>query len=230
MDNRNLTTEQDGTLPQDPEGFIAPDPATEEGETQEAVAKEKKKPVAVGYRVLSAVLLLLSVGGLFLGIVAKWLPAFEPFVAYRVIGSENAFSYTLFALILEIFKNLSALPKSVGSIIPVAIVMLTVVSVLVSVISALVAFCSGKRAKVCTHVNATALFLGYGTLFAYNFAMSSPAQIFFKGMFDLPSAILAGVALIVLIALVFINKHEASGTGKDKTLNFLLLALAYVCL
>lgn len=224
MSDLNDITEQDETLP------AVPDDIPVEPEESEPVTVEKKKPVAVGYRVLSAVLLLLSVLGLFAGALAKLIPAFEPFITHRVGATESAFSYTLFALLLELFKNLSAIPKNAVAIVYVAVIMLCAVSVIVSLITALVAFCSGKRAKVCTHVNATALFLGYGAFFAYHFATASSAGYFYKGMFELPSAILAAVALIVLTVLVFVDKREAGGTTKSKSLNLLLLVLFYGCL
>ena len=182
MSELNDINEQDETLPSEPDDIPV------EAEESEPATVEKKKPVAVGYRVLSAVLLLLSLLGLFAGALAKLLPAFEPFVGYYATNAESAFSYTLFALLLDLFKGLSAVPKQAQAIVYVVVVMLCAISVIVSLITAIVAFCSGKRAKVCAHVNATALFLGYGMLFVRYFAEASSAKNFYKGMFDLPSA------------------------------------------
>lgn len=209
--------------------YVSVFPAVQTEEAIPAEKTEKKKPVAVGYRILSAVLLLFAVGGLFLGLLCNAVAALAPFSVYRAVLTEGAFGASAVGMFVEIFRNFAVYSQGVGNKIRLAVLFFFALCVLVSVVCSLVAFVSGKKAKLCAHVNATALLLGYGSLFVMNFAQlnatfSSPELGFAKQMFDLPTAIVAAASLIVLLALVFSDKRAGGKSVGGNFFRLLLLA------
>lgn len=204
-----------------------------------APAPEKKQNI--GYRVMALVLCLVAIGGLFLGLLGKFVSFLSPAIkAESLFGNQDAvLSSSALGLIIEWFSQLfkgtlgdfysSALSLSASSFTQVllmhAFILLIALSVVVSIVLAIVALASGKAAKKCMHAVAILTVLSYGSWFAFCYTISCIAvsaeggQGFSLWMFDIPAAIIAGVALLVLAITAIV---EGKGRGVVNVVSLLL--------
>ncbi len=181
----------------------------------------------VGYRVLAILLGLFAVGGLFLGMIGKAVPALahaRMLQAGTVApGSFLAYIIYFFMDIGEIFKALFASVGGspaeifglIGQLVLIETIIFIIIAVLISFILGIVGVCSRTASKGCMHAIAILILLSYGELFMFTFAINAPLvptykELFTTQMIDMPSLIMAGVALVTLLVTVL---AEQKGRG-----------------
>lgn len=206
------------------------------------------------YTFLALLLAALSVGGLFLGLLGKVTELFASRSPLTDGGASVALSGSVIGVILAIFKGMFGmeggasvapvtLDQGLKGILPTALfyyhfvtatcVVLTLAFAIVSVIPQK---SNGKnrlpRAGVCVFACGFLTVIGYGGLFLLNLwyyasdALVNSWNTFFSLM-DLPLAVVAGVALLLLIVTALKNGARAKKAGFVFT-NALLLVLSVV--
>lgn len=190
--------------------------AFEEEETLEEVAYEPVAKVG-GYRALAVIVFLLSVGGLFLGLLGKWVSLLGH-VMYRAGGflSGSLLGYVIAyarALFSGGFKTLFQGPWSakISNVVLLALIVLLCVAVISSIVCLIVALCSRKAARRSAMTSAILSFLAYTLLFLLWYAtMAFISAKLNRMMFDLPVAIIAG-ALFLCLAITAIARRKGVG-------------------
>ena len=204
------------------------------------VLSEPEREKGVGaYRFLGILFFLLAVGGLFLGILGKFVSAFVHSPA--LIGiPENIFDYSLCGRIIAIFKNFSAVLESLKATFSISIsggiwVALSYLFPLLAGIAAvlslflMIATLVAKKKKTAQNAafcSGILTLIAYGGIFLFIFiASSAEAESINSALFDIPSSVIAGVVLLALAAATF---ARSKGQGVLNTAMLLLVAVA-VC-
>lgn len=184
------------------------------------VPKEKKR-ATVGYRIFALLFALLSVGGLFLGLIGKVLP-----VLGHVDGlnqsSISALSGSLLGYLIDFFKNIVDIFKLligefslanivgfIGNLYGIFLVFFLCLSVVLSLIMGIVGVASGKASKACMHGNGALLLIAYGGLSLYLFIQNS-LLLGVLDSIDFPTMIVAGLALVMLF-ITTLAERKAGG-------------------
>ena len=184
------------------------------------VPKEKKRST-VGYRIFALLFALLSVGGLFLGLIGKVLP-----VLGHVDGlnqsSISALSGSLLGYLIDFFKNIVDIFKLligefslanivgfIGNLYGIFLVFFLCLSVVLSLIMGIVGVASGKASKACMHGNGALLLIAYGGLSLYLFIQNS-LLLGVLDSIDFPTMIVAGLALVMLF-ITTLAERKAGG-------------------
>lgn len=220
------------------------EPYTAEG-TQDAdtEAEEKVKVKAGGYKAFSLVLFLLAVGGLFIGLLSKW----ASFITLHLTaGTDGALNASLMGVIIEVFKGFGAdsawkMPTftldaglfGICTQLRYYFIYVLILAVVVSLVCMIVAFVNGGKAKNCMYTSAAFILLAYGGLFLLTLISMSVGlsmvsaiagnAITLSDIIDMPTAIIAGVTLLILIFAAIIRKK---GLGLLNTLMLLLTCAA----
>lgn len=211
-----------------------------------ATQSNEPQPRAGGYRALTIIAFILAVGGLFLGLLGRWadlfvhqfiLPDLTP-PADTVLG--GALDGSLFACVYYYVKSIFDMgvwtyihgilisPLDLTSISLLLTTITLALSVILSLILLIISFCSRRAAKNCATVSLVSVFLGYVGFFALNFFSHRLINDGFRRfMFDFPTAIVAGVALICLIVSAIARRK---GIALLNLVLFLLTALSIYAL
>lgn len=189
------------------------------------VPREKTKKY-VGYRVFAVLFALLSIGGLFLGLIGKALPVLGHTDALLLLSGHAkvpaALSGSLlgaiigfFANIVGIFQGLIAafkpldLNAALGSLFYIFLICFLCLGVLLNLIMAIVGAASGKAAKRCMHGNGILTLITYGGLSLYLFVCSAHEGAIVANT-DFPTLIVAGLALFILF-ITALAERKAGG-------------------
>lgn len=192
--------------------------------------KEKCPGSIIGYRILSVVLFLLAAGGLFLGLLGQ---VANVFAHQGVFQSDGTLGGSLIGYIIdmsksaqEIFAGLTnlGLTGMVNVFVVYALAGVLAVSVLACLISMIVALLSRKAAKRSMHASAVFLFVAYGGLFLYALIRETLGTGYTLNVIDVPTLIIAGIALIILIATALAERKSMG------LLNVLVSVLSYACI
>lgn len=203
-----------------------------------ANSPETERPVrAGGYRALSVIAFALAAGGLFLGLLSRWVD----FLAHSTLFGANEgtldgslvgfFIYyvkTVFDMgIGDYFNGIyTYLNMSEAALLLSALT--TAAAVVISLVTAIVSFCVPKAAKNCAMTGLVAVFLGYfGLACTVFYTMRLLEDGFQKGMFDVPTLIIAGAALLCLIVAAFARRK---GLALLNIILFVLTVLAVYAL
>ncbi len=198
-------------------------------------AADERKPSAGGYRALAVIAFIIAVGGLFLGLLSKWTDIFTHWmytasegaalsgslIDYLIEYTKNIFDVGVWTYVKSLFSN----PFNVAGLSQLLSALMVAVAVVVSLVTLIVSFCSRKAAKNCAMTSLVCVLLGYGGLFAYAFFTARVllgGNGFSRMMFDIPTAIVAGVALICLVIAALARRK---GMGLLDLILFLLTAL-----
>lgn len=207
--------------------------AEDEVLAEEALGAKEKENVG-GYRFASVLFLLLAVGGLFIGLLSKWISVFTPLVT--VDGAlGNSLLGVMIALTKDIFSGGNSvslgLPRlwyatswygSIADVVQIVFIVLLILAVLVPLALTIAGFCSPKFAKSAMYLNGLLVFFAYLGYFALLFS----ARVFngktaWRDLIDLPSLTIAGAALLVLFVAALIRKKGIA------IVNFIQLALVF---
>lgn len=194
---------------------------------------------AGGYRTLAVIAFIAAVGGLFIGLLSKWvgfLAHSEVFSAQggvldgSLIGFFIFYARTVFndVGILSYLKDYIYHPLNIVDAALLLSSAMTALAIVLSLVLGVVSFVSRKAAKGCAMTSAVFVFLGYAGLFATNFyAARLMADGFARVMFDIPTAIIGGVMLICLVIAALARRK---GLGLLNFVLFLLTALTIYAL
>ena len=223
---------------------ITPEAVATVDETTTPAEQPQKanKPRVGGYRLLAILVFLFTVGGLFLGLapqipgIGGVLGFLKPATRYsdglflsgsllgHIAGKFAGFTSYLDP-IMGFLSNWTAGAKSIFELLVYAMVAVAVVSALVCFIIACIPSKTGKMTKNAAMCSAILAFLGYFGLFAWNYLWTVLGETpGFAGAFDLPSAIIAGIILVLLI-LTAIFRSKARGIMNMILLLFTLAAI-----
>ncbi len=187
--------------------------------------KTVKKSSAAGYRALAAIVLILTVGGLFIGLLGNLEPLkFFAATGYYASSAVEVLPGSLMGYIVAFFKNVFVTEgpleyvkqlieaNSVIFYADLLLVVLLCAAVLVSLITAIVAFVSRKAARICAMTGTIVSTLVYGGMFAlcYYYYCLMDADVFVKEMFDLPTAAITA-ALVLCLAVVALARSKGLG-------------------
>lgn len=197
-------------------------------------AESKPERAKAGFYTFIAVLLaLLSVGGLFLGLI----PALKEYVPF--LEGEYLLSGSLIGIILAVFMSLFGaegaasipaftLENGLQSVMPSLLfyfLFVLVACIVLTLVFAVVSLLPQKetnrlpRAGVCAYACGFFTVIGYGGLFLLNLlyyacdAAQAEGEISFFALLDLPLAIVAGVALLLLIVTAIKNGTRTKRVG-----------------
>ena len=206
---------------------------------EQAIAAEapEQSVSAGGYRALAVISFVLAAGGLFLGLLVKWTDIFTHWmytasqgaalsgslIDYLIEYAKSVYEVGVWTYIKGLFGN----PFNVAGLSQFLTALMTAAAVVIALVTLVVSFCSRKAAKNCAMTSLVCVLLGYGGLFAYAFftARFLIGEIgFSRMMFDIPTAIVAGVALICLV-IAAIARRKGMGL-----LNFVLFLLTALCI
>ena len=207
-----------------------------------ATQSNEPQPRAGGYRALTIIAFILAVGGLFLGLLGRWADLFVHqyfnVPADTVLG--GALDGSLFAYVYYYAKSIFDMgvwtyihgiltsPLDLTSISLLLTTVMLALSVILSLILLIISFCSRRAAKNCATVSLVSVFLGYAGFFALTFFIYRLYNDgFSRFMFDIPTAIVAGVALICLIVSAIARRK---GIALLNLVLFLLTALSIYAL
>ena len=206
---------------------------------EQAIAAEapEQSVSAGGYRALAVISFVLAAGGLFLGLLVKWTDIFTHWmytasqgaalsgslIDYLIEYAKSVYDVGVWTYIKGLFGN----PFNVAGLSQFLTAMMTAAAVVIALVTLVVSFCSRKAAKNCAMTSLVCVLLGYGGLFAYAFFTARfliGGNGFSRMMFDIPTAIVAGVALICLVIAALARRK---GMG---LLNFVLFLLTALCI
>lgn len=197
-------------------------------------AESKPERAKAGFYTFIAVLLaLLSVGGLFLGLI----PALKEYVPF--LEGEYLLSGSLIGTILAVFMSLFGAEGAAGApafafenglqgVAPTLIfyfLFVLVACIVLTLVFAVVSLLPQKetnrlpRAGVCAFACGFFTVIGYGGLFLLNLlyyacdAAQAEGELSFFALLDLPLAIVAGVALLLLIVTSIKNGTRTKRVG-----------------
>ena len=210
----------------DPYALPAGAPAPENAETTE---RKKEHTKAGGYKAFSLILFLLAAGGLFVGLLSKWVSFFAPHIT---AGTDGALNSSLLGVIIEVFKGFGS--ETIWQRPPFSLengllglcitlryyfIFVLIAAVLVSLICTIVAFVNGGAAKKCMYTSAGFVLLAYGGLFLLTLISLSVGlsmvstitgtAITLRDIIDMPTALIAGVTLLIIIFAAIIRKKGA---------------------
>ena len=204
-----------------------------------AKAPEKKKYSAGGYRALAVIVFVLAVGGLFLGLAGSLLnplshgefftdfegPLQGSLMGYLIHYVKDIITKGFIAYLQGIWTNLSV---SNLSLLLSAVVL--AVGVVLSLVLGIISFFTQKKAKTCAMTSAVVVFLGYAGFFLTNLYEQSIKlkEAFSTAYFDVPTAIVAGVLLVLLIA-VGVGRRKGLGLINALLMILTLAAIYSVC-
>ena len=189
------------------------------------------------YRFLGVLFFLLSAGGLFLGMLGKWVSALSHSVL--VVGAGgNLFDSSLCGAVINLFKNfggtMSALKDAfkvsfsagLWSSLELFLLALTALSAVLALVLMIATFVAKKKKTACGAAFTSGVFtlISYGGLALVVYCLTAPLlEKFAAEMFDVPMLIIAGVTYLALAAAV-IGKNK--GSGAMSAIQLLLLAVA----
>lgn len=220
-----------------PSDLDAEDMYAEYDEYEETSSEQTVK--AGGYRFFSVLLLLLAIGGLFLGMLSQFVSIFTPLVTVgegvlaptmlwviiqTVMGFFGQGTAPDFGLPTDVTLSYASTLDSILTYLPLVIGGAVVLSLVLTII----ALVSKKAAKGCFYVNAYAVVISYGATFVAMFAIRSLYGVSeWAKLVDVPTAIISGVALLILFGAAIIRKK---GIALVNILLFLLTIGAAVSL
>lgn len=188
------------------------------------------------YRVLAILFCLLSVGGLFLGMI--------PHLGHAQFQSPsgNVFDASLLGILINVFKNISGvfdgikayfqmgsegISLGIWTIAEYLFLLLAVLSVIASLVTVFFTFFAKKlkTARKAALAGGLSVLIGYGGFFFAAYIMGSAVvgQIA-ASLFDIPSAIIAGATLLILAIWTIVR---LKGRGIINVLLFLFMGGAF---
>lgn len=188
--------------------------------------QEKPKSSAVGAKILSLIVLLLAVGGLFLGMLGQFLGGFSSVTLGHL--EVDTLSGSFMGNIIAMFKDLSAnglgafsAAREYGGIYAAEYFLhyILLIAIAITLITTIVALCSSRSAKRCAYGAAYITFLAYGALSACCFYQNSlwisvevmnGGTFSFLELFDLPALLISG-AIAIILCLLAISKAKGNG-------------------
>lgn len=206
--------------------------ATASEEDAITFAEEKPREKFAGLRTLSVLFSILAIGGLFIGLLAKWISAIAPLA----IAGTGKLANSMLGLIIEGFKRLGGAPYAdyglasapyYASVLPIAkivpyLALILALGVLVSVICTVAIFVV-KRAttgRKLLLINGYVVFFVYAAYFIMTFTVRLLCgYTSYLDVIDVPTAIIAGISLLILFGFAISERKKAA------LLNFLLLLL-----
>ena len=209
------------------------DDETAAADTSYVTAEDEPREKFGGIRVLSVLFCLLAIGGLFIGLLSKWIAVFTPLA----LAGEGKLGASMLWLIIEGFKGLFGkasaanygfdsglfypLVERVAKVVPY-LTLAIALGVLVSLVCTIAALVSKKavKARKLLYVNGYVVFFVYAVYFIAMFAVRLLCGYnSFKQVIDVPAAIIAGASLLILFIYALTEKKAVAA------LNFLLLLL-----
>lgn len=209
------------------------DDETAAADTSYVTAEDEPREKFGGIRVLSVLFCLLAIGGLFIGLLSKWIAVFTPLA----LAGEGKLGASMLWLIIEGFKGLFGkasaanygfdsglfypLVERVAKVVPY-LTLAIALGVLVSLVCTIAALVSKKavKARKLLYVNGYVVFFVYAVYFIAMFAVRLLCGYnSFKQVIDVPAAIIAGATLLILFIYALTEKKAVAA------LNFLLLLL-----
>ena len=186
------------------------------------------KPRVGGYRLLAILVLLLAVGGLFVGMVSK-IPTIGKYLSFighvdHYQAGDQILKGSLLGYLVKYFMTadnftrvFKAFSTSWGTAALYGVDVLVHAMVAVAVVAALVCFVlaciptkTGKLTKNSAMWSAVLAFLGYFGLFAWNYYGTMLGGKFVAGAFDFPSIVITGLLAVLLILTAI---FRAKGRG-----------------
>jgi hypothetical protein len=179
--------------------------------------KEEVKSGAGGYRFLAVLFFLLALGGLFIGTLGAVAEIFKPVSLPFFTESDKAFDMSLCGVIVTIFKNFgeignllqsyfeSSVSYGVWFVVYLVLVFFAMFAVLLSLILMIMALCAKSTLQIrrCAMASGIVAFLSFCGLFLFQFFFATcvlGASSFSAAIFDVPTAIIAGVILLALFS------------------------------
>lgn len=209
-------------FPTEPEP--APEPAPDTGLAEESVPdgddaepdptgppkgddgeKEEEDPKHVGlYRLLAAAVAVLTLGGLFLGLIGNFFAHSAVFTGGTILkgsllGYLLSFAKTQFTGGSPMFGGSpSAFFKGLALLLPSLVLLAAVVA---SVVCLFVALFSKRRAERAARFSGTLSLIAYGLMFLYAYCLQSVrAQAYSGALFDVPTALVTAALTILMFA------------------------------
>lgn len=210
----------ENTPSEQPQAYAQPAPSGNGG------SEEK----AGGFRVLAGLFALLAVGGLFVGLLGKWIA----FLAFPTYTLAEVLPGSLLGYILFSFKSIftvglgNYIGEAEGSLAIVnllsLLLMCTVLAAAVaSVVLFIVSLCSRKAAKNCATASGVLTAIGYFGTFLLNYSMLAVgAKIFSKEIFSMLDPVLGifgGAAVLMLMISAIVRRK---GRGVIQCVQFVL--------
>lgn len=210
---------------------------------------DAEKESSAGYRILAVLFFLLAAGGLFIGMLSKWVSFFTPIMTggtnieilnlshlgYVITLFKDAFfpygTFT-FEFITQTFEMSTS--AGVAVIAELLLGALTVIAAVLSLILMIVSLASGKAAKKCAVASGVVTLIAYGGTFAFAFyalsleltianimdsVVADTYNVFRAELFDVCTGIIAGAVLLLLVIAAL---ARGKGYGLYNILLFLL--------
>ncbi len=165
-----------------------------------------KPPVKAGkYRAFSVIFFLLTAGGLFLGLLGKYIPWLTPSYYHGNSGLNNS----LLGFFLTRMQGIFSAPLTAPDIFAVLAALLLLVTVLISAVTLIVSLVSARRAKSAAAVSGTVSLLTYTLSFMWAICVNSlKLPAFSAEAVDMP------VAVITLLLFAFMTVFAVLEYGK----------------
>lgn len=192
---------------------------------EEPVAAERGTEV---YRILSVILFIIALGGLFIGMLTSAWSAFKQadiWSAYNLKLGPSTFSMCFMGMLVAIFNSISSLKVDTGSVsmdtwywLNILLVFFIVFAAIFALIFMIVALCTKSKdlARNSAFVSGILSFLSYGGYFLFAYSLT--------GVCDAPSAAIAALVLLVLVVTAIVRRKSFG------ILSALLLILTVICI
>ena len=199
------------------EADVSPDPTdTEEESSTESETyydaepeednSHAEPPVRAGkYRAFSIIFFLLTAGGLFLGLLGKFIPWLSPTYYSGNTGLNNS----LLGFFLTRMKGITSASFTALDAIAVVAAFVLLVTVLISVITLFISLFSARRARRAAALSGTVSLLSYTLAFLWAICVNSLTMPAFSA-----EAVDVPVALITLLLFVFMTVFAIVENGK----------------